>query len=69
MSTCTEKRIKKDLINKIKYFSKNDKLRIKFAKLAHRKYHKYMSNMIISNYILNCVNLIKSKKPFWHNKT
>jgi len=60
---------KKDLINKIKYFSKNDKLRIKFAKLAHRKYHKYMSNMIISNYILNCVNLIKSKKPFWHNKT
>ena len=58
----------KDLINKIKYFNSNDKIRIKFAKAAHNKYHKHMNNKIISNYILNSVGLINSKKPFWHNK-
>ena len=59
---------KKDLINKIRYFSSNDNARIKFAKLAHKNYHKNMSNTIISNYILNIVGLLKSKKPIWHNK-
>ena len=58
----------KDLINKIKYFNRNDKIRIKFAKAAYNKYHKNMNNKIISNYILNSVGLINSKKPFWHNK-
>ena len=28
---------KKDLINKIKYYSSNDKVRIKFAKIRHIK--------------------------------
>jgi glycosyltransferase involved in cell wall biosynthesis len=59
---------RKDLISKIKYFNNNDKIRIKFAKAAHNKYHKHMNNKIISNYILNSVDLINSKKPFWHNK-
>ena len=59
---------KKDLINKINYYSSNDKIRIKFAKSAYKKYHKYMSNIVVSNYILNCVDLVNFKKPFWHNK-
>ena len=59
---------KKDLIDKIKYYSNNDKIRIKFAKLAYNKYHKSMNNKIISNYILSCVGLMNSKKPFWHDK-
>ena len=59
---------KKDLISKINYFSLHDKSRIKFSKSAYNKYHKYMNNKIISNYILNSVNLIKFKKPYWHNE-
>jgi spore maturation protein CgeB len=58
----------KDLLNKIKYYASNDKIRIKYAKSAYNKYHNHMNNKIISNYILNCVGLIKDKKPFWHNK-
>ena len=58
----------KDLINKIKYFSLNNKIRIKFAKAAYDRYHKHMNNKIVSNYILNCVDLLKLKKPYWHNK-
>ena len=57
-----------DLINKIKFYAYNDKLRKKYAKSAYVKYHKYMNNKLISNYILNCVGLTKTKKPFWHNK-
>jgi glycosyltransferase involved in cell wall biosynthesis len=57
-----------DLINKIKFYASNDKLRKKYAKSAYVKYHKYMNNKLISNYILNCVGLTKTKKPFWHNK-
>lgn len=58
----------KDLINKIKYYASNDTLRKKYAKSAYIKYHKHMNSRLISNYILDCVNLIKTKKPFWHNK-
>ena len=58
----------KDLKEKIKYYLVNDKLRAKISKAAYIKYHKHMNNKIISNYILNCVNLNNSKKPFWHNK-
>ena len=58
----------KDLINKIKYYASNDKLRKKYAKSAYIKYHKNMNSKLISNYILDCVDLIKTKKPFWHNK-
>jgi hypothetical protein len=59
---------KKDLISKINYFSLNDKSRVKFSKAAYNKYHKHMNNKVISNYILNSVDLINSKNPFWHNK-
>jgi hypothetical protein len=59
---------KKDLIDKINYFSTNDKIRIKFAKAAYKKYHKHMNNLVITNYILKCVGLNNSKNPFWHNK-
>ena len=57
----------KDLINKILYYSSNDKIRIKFAKSAYNKYHKYMDNKIVTNYILSSVDLINKKNPFWHN--
>ena len=59
---------KKDLTNKISYFSANDKNRIKFAKAAYKKYHKHMNNLVITNYILKSVGLNNSKNPFWHNK-
>jgi glycosyltransferase involved in cell wall biosynthesis len=57
----------KDLINKILYYASNDKIRIKFAKSAYNKYHKYMNNKIVTNYILSSVDLLKEKNPFWHN--
>ena len=59
---------KKDLTNKINYYSRNDKIRIKFAKSAYEKYHKHMNNLVITNYILKCADLNNSKNPFWHNK-
>jgi hypothetical protein len=58
---------KKDLLNKIKFYSKNDKARIKIAKSGHSKYHKFMSNKIIAQYIMTCAKLENIKKPFWHN--
>ena len=59
---------KKDLIKKIKFYALNDNKRINLAKAAYIKYHKYMNNLVVSNYILNISGLIKYKKPFWHNK-
>ena len=58
---------KKDLINKIKFYKNNDNARIKLAKSGHYKYHKFMSNKLISKYIMSCVNLDITKKLFWHN--
>ena len=58
---------KQDLINKIKYYSSNSRLRKKTAELGHKKYHKFMNNKIIANYILKCSDLIKFKNPYWHN--
>ena len=55
----------KDLIKKIKFYSKNNKQRKKIAKQGHYKYHKYMTNIVISKYIMSCVNLEYFKKPFW----
>ena len=56
-----------DLIKKIKYYSQHDNVRKKIAKLGYMKYHKYMSNIIITKYIMSCVGLENSKKPFWHS--
>jgi glycosyltransferase involved in cell wall biosynthesis len=58
----------KDLIDKIKYYSLNNKLRANIAKKGHKKYHDQMNNKIITNYILSTVGLINYKNPFWHNK-
>ena len=58
---------KKDLINKIKYFKLNDAERIKVAKAGYKKYHKYMNNIIVSNYIMTTAKLSNYTKPFWHN--
>ncbi len=57
----------KDLIKKIKYYSKHDNARKKIAKLGYMKYHKYMSNIIITKYIMSCIGLESNKKPFWHS--
>lgn len=56
----------KDLIKKINYFSKNDHARRKIASLGHKKYHKYMNNLIVTKYMMSCLGLEKQKKPFWH---
>ena len=56
-----------DLIKKIKYYSDNDKERQKIAKSGHNKYHKHMSNIVVTKYIMSCISLEISKKPFWHN--
>jgi glycosyltransferase involved in cell wall biosynthesis len=58
---------KKDLLKKINFYNTNDKARIKIAKTGCKKYHKFMSNKIISKYIMACVKLEKIKNPFWHN--
>ena len=55
----------KDLIQKIKFYTKNHKERKKIAKQGHHKYHKYMSNIVISKFIMSCVQLEDYKKPFW----
>jgi glycosyltransferase involved in cell wall biosynthesis len=60
---------KKDLIQKLKYYNTNNKERIKIAKSGYEKYHKHMSNIVVSNYILSCVGLDNKKKPFWHSIT
>jgi len=58
-----------DLIKKLKYYNANDKQRIKIAKSGYEKYHKFMNNIVVSNYILSCVGLSNAKKPFWHSLT
>lgn len=57
---------RKDLVLKLNYYKLNNKERIKIAKKGYLKYHKYMSNTIVSNYILSTVNLVNVKNPFWH---
>ena len=56
-----------DLIKKIKYFSENEKERIKISKTGHNKYHKHMSNIIVTKYIMSCIGIDNNKKPFWHS--
>ena len=58
---------KKDLIKKLIYYNTNVKQRRKIAKSGYDKYHKHMSNIIVSNYILSSVGLNNVKKPFWHS--
>ena len=58
---------KKDLLDKIKFYNNNDNARIKIAKSGYLKYHKFMSNNVVSKYIMTCVGLENIEKPFWHN--
>jgi len=57
----------KDLIKKIKYYSENERERQKIAKSGHNKYHKFMSNIVVTKYIMSCIGLEINKKPFWHS--
>ena len=59
---------KNDLVSKIKYYLKNDKLRKDVAKKGRIKYHSQYNNKIISNYILSEVNLINKIDINWPNK-
>ncbi len=54
-----------DLIKKIKFYSSNDNERVKIAKQGYHKYHKHMSNVLVSKYIMSCIKLEKMKFPFW----
>ena len=56
-----------DLMKKIKYYSENDKERQRIAKSGHNKYHKLMSNIVVTKYIMSCVGFENNKKPFWHS--
>ncbi len=58
----------KDLTNKIKFYSKKDNLRKKIAKAGYKKYHKYMSNTVVSKYIMSSIYLEHNEMPFWHKK-
>ena len=57
---------KKDLIKKIKYYSQNDSIRSKIAKLGYQKYHKHMNNILITKYMISCLGLVSINRPFWH---
>lgn len=57
----------RDLLKKIMFYSKNDSKRIKIAKNGYQKYHKFMNNKIVSNYMFTCLNFNNDKKPFWYN--
>ena len=52
---------------RIRYYNENDKERIKIAKAGYNKYHKYMNNLVITNYIMTSVGLENYKKPYWHD--
>ena len=56
---------KKELIHKIKYYLKNDNQRKIIAKSGYFKYHKFMSNIVITKYIMTCLGLENFDKPFW----
>ena len=52
---------KAELVKKIKFFLKNDKLRKKIAKNGCLKYHKKYSNLNVARYILSELNLNNHK--------
>ena len=54
---------KSELVKKNKILFRNDK-RIAVAS-GHQKYHKYMNNLIVSNYMLSCLKLINKISPIW----
>jgi len=54
----------KDLIKKILFYSKNDKLRKKIAKKGREKYFKYFNSKIVAEFIIN-KTFNNKKKYYW----
>ena len=44
---------KKELISKIKFYSANDNLRKKIAKIGHKKYHSLFNSTLVTKYMLS----------------
>ncbi len=57
---------KNDLLKKIIFYLKNDKLRISIAKQGCKKYHKKFSNTNVANYIMSELNF-NTNKITWFN--
>ncbi len=57
----------KDLSKKINIYMNDDKLRVKTAKAGYLKYHKYMNSNIVTEFMLNKIFNIKSKKKYCWN--
>jgi len=56
---------KKELVKKILFYFKHDRLRSKIAKKGYLKYHKHFSNKIVTNYICGETGLMKKFNPIW----
>ena len=56
---------KQDLVKKILFYAKNDKLRSKIAKNGYLKYHNHFNNKIVTNYICGEVGLSQKINPIW----
>lgn len=56
---------KKDLVRKIKFYLNDDKLRRKIARAGHYKYHKFMNNIIVSQYMTSSLGFSNKFKPIW----
>ena len=55
----------KDLANKIKKLSINNKLRIRIAKKGREKYFKYFNSSIIARYIIERTFAFTKSKYYW----
>jgi len=57
---------KKELVSKIKFYSANDNLRKKIAKIGHKKYHSLFNSTLVTKYMLSKILGIKiSEKKAW----
>ena len=56
---------KVDLVKKILFYSKNDRLRSEIAKNGYLKYHKHFSNKIITKYMCGETGLSQKINPIW----
>ena len=57
-----------DLSNKIKFYSKNPKIRNKIAKAGRNKYHKNFDSKIVAQYMIDKTMGYKSKQKFIWDK-
>jgi len=53
-----------DLADKIKFYKKNKKLRLKIARNGQKKYNKYFNSNIVANYIIRKSFNLKTKNKF-----